>query len=159
MAKVIVRIISMAIIIFIFFIIFSFSSENGSQSKGTSWKVAEKLIELQPKYKNITEEEKEKLIEEYQPFVRKGAHFSIYATLGISLTSFLCTYDIDNKKKLIFALWIGFIYAMSDEIHQTFVPGRSGQMTDVMLDSLGILLGNSITIMIYKLICNKTKTA
>jgi hypothetical protein len=36
---------------------------------------------------------------------------------------------------------IGVLYAVSDEIHQTFVPGRAGQLRDVLIDSCGVLAG------------------
>ena len=41
----------------------------------------------------------------------------------------------------IIAFLIGTVYAASDELHQLFVPGRSGELTDTMLDGLGVLLG------------------
>ena len=43
--------------------------------------------------------------------------------------------------RIIVSLVIGIIYAASDEIHQSFVPGRSPQITDVMIDTMGVLLG------------------
>ena len=36
---------------------------------------------------------------------------------------------------------VGTLYAASDEIHQLFVPGRSGQLRDVLLDSDGVAAG------------------
>ena len=158
MVKEVVRIISLIIIIMIFFTIFGFSNQDSNQSGSTSAKVAKILIELQPKYKNITDEEKENLIEHYQPFVRKSAHFSIYTVLGISLTTFFCTYNLSNKKRIIFAILIGFLYAASDEIHQTFIPGRSGQISDVLLDTFGVTVGMLITISMYINILKRKKT-
>ncbi len=49
------------------------------------------------------------------------------------------------------SLIIGILYAISDEIHQLFVPGRSGKVTDVIIDSLGILTG-----IVFFLIVEKT---
>lgn len=78
--------------------------------------------------------------------IRKSAHFTEYFILGILVYNLIRSY---NKKTYI-SLIICILYAVSDEIHQMFVPGRSCQMLDVMIDSLGALL--SIFLM---LICNK----
>ena len=42
---------------------------------------------------------------------------------------------------LLWSLAIGVIYAVSDEIHQYFVPGRSMQISDIVIDSFGVLSG------------------
>jgi VanZ family protein len=39
---------------------------------------------------------------------------------------------------------VSLLYAISDEFHQTFVPGRSGRLTDVGFDALGALLALSL---------------
>ena len=39
------------------------------------------------------------------------------------------------------AVFIGFLYASTDEFHQTFVPGRSGEIRDILIDTFGVLLG------------------
>lgn len=64
--------------------------------------------------------------------MRKGAHMSEYAVLFF-LVRFACG---SNKKALI----ISIAYAVSDEIHQRFVPHRSATIGDVAIDSIGILL-------------------
>ena len=139
--KAIIRIILMIIIIFITTVIFSFSNQDAQESSGISGLVAEKLIEVQPKYKNITKEEKAELIEMYQTPVRKFAHFSIYTLLGMSIAGLMCTYEINNRKRATITIIAGALYAMSDEFHQTFIDGRLGQITDVLLDTFGIIVG------------------
>ena len=47
---------------------------------------------------------------------------------------------IRYKYTLLGSLLISFIYACSDEIHQLFIPGRSGQFTDVLIDTSGALI-------------------
>ena len=54
---------------------------------------------------------------------------------------FTSTYKLENIKKVMISLIIGIVYATSDEIHQSFVPGRSPQFTDVMIDTMGVTLG------------------
>ena len=69
--------------------------------------------------------------------VRKTAHFIEFAGLG-----FLTTYSVYlsfNKRYL--GVIIASLYAATDEIHQIFVVGRSCQLTDWMLDTVGIITG------------------
>jgi VanZ family protein len=76
----------------------------------------------------------------YSFIVRKTAHFTEYFILGLLLFK-----GLSNTKKLkkAFAIsfMIGFIYAVSDEIHQYFIPGRAMKLFDVFIDSLGIFTG------------------
>lgn len=81
--------------------------------------------------------------------IRKLAHFIEYFILGILVINFITRYD----KKIIIAILLCIIYATSDEIHQIFVPGRSCQIIDIMIDSLGSIMG----IYLYKLIIKKCK--
>ena len=71
--------------------------------------------------------------------VRKGAHMFSYCLLAILL--FMSVYEKDIKKAIIIAFLGTFLYACSDEFHQLFIPGRSGEFRDVMIDSLGGIIG------------------
>lgn len=78
--------------------------------------------------------------------IRKLAHFTEYLILGI------LTYNLINSynKKTYIAIIICIFYAISDEIHQYFVPGRSCQILDMTIDSLGSLTGIYILKIINK---------
>ena len=71
---------------------------------------------------------------------RKLAHCGEYAVL-----SFLYYRALDrgaNRDAVGWPAWsLGVLYAATDEFHQTFVPGRAGELSDVLLDSLGCLAG------------------
>ena len=71
--------------------------------------------------------------------VRKGAHMFSYCLLAMLL--FMSVYEKDIKKAIIIAFLGTFLYACSDEFHQLFIPGRSGEFRDVMIDSLGGIIG------------------
>lgn len=74
--------------------------------------------------------------------VRKGAHASEYAFLGLLLTGTAAAYRVPGRwRRYAFAFLVTAAYAVSDEFHQLFVPGRSGQVSDVLLDSVGALVG------------------
>ena len=50
--------------------------------------------------------------------------------------------NVINVKHIYFISFIiCFLYASSDEFHQLFVPGRSGQVTDIFIDLIGVVLG------------------
>ena len=76
--------------------------------------------------------------------VRKGAHFTEYMILG----GFLVRKAANQAKmpapawRNCFISWLaGTLYAVTDEIHQTFVPGRSCELRDMGIDSCGVLTG------------------
>ena len=50
--------------------------------------------------------------------------------------------DLRRRRTEIFIPWLtATVYAATDEFHQLFIPGRSGQVSDVLLDSAGALAG------------------
>ena len=65
--------------------------------------------------------------------------------------SLMSTYRLSNKTRAISSEIIGIIYASTDEVHQLFTPGRSAQITDVMIDSMGVLLGILLVTLVIKL--------
>ena len=68
----------------------------------------------------------------------------------------ISTFEMKEKNRIIISLIIGIIYACSDEIHQSFVPERSPMITDVMIDTMGVMLG-ILLIMLGKAIIKKYK--
>ena len=85
--------------------------------------------------------------------VRKTAHFTEYAILGI-LFYFFYRQILPQKNGLrlfVLAILSSFLYACTDEIHQLFVPGRSGQFTDVLVDTLGAFCGCLLLLAIRRL--------
>ena len=134
--------------------IFYFSNQVADDSSKQSSRVVEIISNIIPYIKNMEEPDKTILKEEIlTPIVRKIAHFSIYAMLGIFTTNFVLT--LENKKiskTIIFSLLFCFIYAVTDEIHQRFIPGRSGQIRDVLIDTSGALVGIVLTITVTTII-------
>lgn len=76
-------------------------------------------------------------------YIRKVAHFTIYMMLGIWAVLAWSEYRQETHvMKRILPPWIvAMIYALSDEFHQRFVPGRAGQFRDVCIDSYGAIVG------------------
>jgi VanZ family protein len=66
------------------------------------------------------------------------------------------TYDLTENKRISISLIVGIIYAISDEIHQGFIPGRAAKITDVMIDTMGVAVGILVLLLILTII-NKIK--
>ena len=71
---------------------------------------------------------------------RKIAHILEFTVLTYFLIKAFSNYSISKKKILIFPFIIAIIFAISDELHQTFVSGRCGAIKDVFIDSIGVVL-------------------
>ena len=80
-------------------------------------------------------------VENFHHLIRKGAHFFAYFVLGILVTSALRTHSLVGWRHFFIACLICVVYAVSDEVHQLFIPGRAGQVKDVMIDSAGAFVG------------------
>lgn len=128
--------VKLILIILLMITIFSFSSDNGDKSNKKSDGVIVFISKLFIDG-DLEKKQKEEYIENFSYVVRKSAHFSIYFLLGLLVFSFMSEFDIKLKKQLIIAFLICFLYACSDEIHQLFISGRSGQISDVLLDTIG----------------------
>jgi VanZ family protein len=80
--------------------------------------------------------------DEFDFGVKKLAHFTVYALLYLFL--FRAFHLSRQKEKmsipaLLIPAAIAVLYAISDEIHQSFVPLRTATARDVIIDSVGIL--------------------
>lgn len=116
--------------------IFYFSSQPAVQSSGQSSAVT-LLLQRLLHTEAITNH-----------MVRKTAHFIEFAGLG-----FLTTYSAYvSFNKMYLGVVIASLYAATDEIHQIFVDGRSCQLTDWMLDTVGIITGALIFSAIFCII-------
>ena len=151
------RMILIILLLCTFFIIFGFSSQNGEKSGGINRKVTETILKVSSNYNKLEEGEKEVVLHRTESIIRKIAHFSIYAVVGFLLMGLLSTYKIKDKWRIIITIIIGILYAMSDEFHQSFSPGRTPKITDVYIDTLGIILG-ALLVVLIRIIYKKIKT-
>ncbi len=129
-------------------IIFFFSAKPSDASEESSMAVAKAFVSVYEDATNtqIEQSVRLELLQSIDHFVRKTAHFCEYALLACTYSLHL--YAIKRKKKWMISLPIllSFLYAGTDEFHQLFVPGRSGQFSDVVLDTVG---GASGTLFFY----------
>ena len=122
--------------------IFAFSARSGDESTDDSYLAGRVVGELfVPGFDEWNAEKQQKFVEKIDHPVRKTAHAAEYAILGILAAGACITTKKKGWKTVLFPWGIATAYAVTDEFHQLFVPGRSGQMTDVMIDSGGALVG------------------
>jgi VanZ family protein len=74
-------------------------------------------------------------------FFVKGWHATEYAIAVVLIELGLRSTALPFARRLGIALATAVVFAASDEWHQTFVPGRGGNITDVVIDSSGALFG------------------
>ncbi len=70
----------------------------------------------------------------WDTILRKAAHLTEYGILFLLLSR-------PMNKSLKWAVILCFIYALSDEFHQSFIPGREMALADICFDSAGVLTG------------------
>lgn len=73
--------------------------------------------------------------------LRKIAHVTEYFVLAALLyRAFDGTFDLGSLLLAVYPAGSAVLYAMSDELHQSFVAGRHGCLQDVLIDSIGVLV-------------------
>ncbi len=122
--------------------IFWFSAQNAAESSQLSGQTAfRSALWFWPGFSRLSLEAQTAWVEGMQFWVRKSAHFLVYTGLGFWLCWGFSSFSWRLRKKIGWAWLAGTFYAVTDELHQLFVPGRSGQLRDVLLDSAGVLTG------------------
>lgn len=128
-------------------VIFAFSAQGGTESSEVSSGVSRFIAELiVSNFDELSEFEREAKIEELVPIIRKLAHFSVFAALGFF--SNLCLHSFAKERgknsRFVTNVYAGafcIFYAMTDEFHQLFIPGRNGNFIDVLIDFSGSIVG------------------
>ena len=80
---------------------------------------------------------------------RKAAHTVAYLVLGVLAYNVMRQYRLSNRVVVAVSAAVVVAYAVSDELHQLFVPGRSGEVRDVLIDSTAGLLGVLLAKFVY----------
>lgn len=119
-------------------IIFSLSAQNGEESSELSSSFVIELLNML----GISIDE---------GFLRTMAHCLEF--MGLAVLMFNAIYSTwDFKFAPIPAFFGTVLYAVSDEIHQIFVPDRAFQISDILVDSTGALIGVTASFVILKII-------
>ena len=135
--------------------IFCFSAQNADESSKVSTGVIATVCRFAVDgFTDLEAGDREKMIDDLQFAVRKAAHFSIYLLLGVfALQAYLGSVRTVSLAVKSVAAW-GFciFYSVTDELHQLLVPGRSGELRDVCIDSAGALTGIALSLAVLHII-------
>lgn len=157
-------ILSIILVILWMGLIYYMSSMNSDESNSASTSIVVDIIDF---FDHITGASKDTInyhhstnfISHVNHVVRKLAHGLIY--FGLAILVFNLLIHLFRKKLIIydiFTLIICFLYACSDEYHQTFVIGRGGMISDVLIDTLGAIIGCLFINIVYKIAKNRKKS-
>lgn len=143
--------------IIIMILIFCFSSKPADNSNESSMTVVNKIFNF---YENITDSQYQpaqisKIKESLNHIVRKSAHFCEYALLAMAIAFHLSVWKRKGKVLFLLPVVISCLYAITDEFHQTFVPGRAGLWKDAMLDTSGAATGTLLFVLILIILESK----
>lgn len=141
------KIIKLILVVLWMGVIFTFSSDNADTSTSKSDGVIISIYKTFHKG-NLTNKEKQEVIDKYVFPVRKIAHFTEYLILGLLLINYISEYKKLELKYLLVCIILCMLYAISDEIHQIFISGRTAKILDVFIDTLG----SSTGIFLYKIV-------
>ncbi len=117
-------------------VIFAFSAQTGEESGRLSGAVARRSIGLLGELGEIFETDWDAFLL-LTFFVRKAAHMSIYFILAALLFYALWRSGLRPRPGMAAAVGLCALLAGLDEFHQTFVPGRDGKLSDVLIDLSG----------------------
>jgi VanZ family protein len=123
-------------------LIFILSSQPAIESNGLSLNFTKIFIDAVDQWISLGLEASSSadLVEQINHIIRKLAHGGSYFIMGLlSVNAFKRSVRTENKSYILSALFC-ILFAISDEIHQLFVPGRSGEIRDVLIDSIGVIL-------------------
>ncbi len=133
-------------------IIFMFSNQKSVTSTENSQSlIRNTIVNIYKLFdRDASQEKLDKIVQTFDVPVRKLCHFTEYFILGILVLLMLKSYNINN---IYLTILICFIYSCTDEIHQLFVPGRSGNIIDILIDTSGSIF----FIILYNLVCKREK--
>jgi VanZ family protein len=121
--------------------IFFLSSENGGSSHEFSTKLALQVLYRLSKLTHGKIGLFTVPLWKLDQLIRKLAHITEYTVLAFTVSLSLSFYRIKIRKLSCLCFIICFIYACCDEFHQLFILERSGRLTDVFIDCIGMMIG------------------
>ena len=137
MSKTKIIILSLILAILLMGLIFYMSHQPREDSNSLSKSMAIRVMDVLNKFfpgRDFT-------LSRVNHLLRKSAHFIVYMILAVVVLNLLVKWGVYGFRVLLYTFIFCVIFAATDEFHQLFVPGRGGQIRDVVLDSLGSLTG------------------
>ena len=165
-------IVSACVSIAIMIVIFLFSNQDSGDSSSLSEKVSFLIASVfVDGFSNMSASEQLAWIETLSWPVRKTAHAIEYGCLAISLMITCWQVHCFRNERLsktmsltrqlgidwLLAFALSVVYAITDEIHQMFIDGRAGQVSDVFVDASGALIGSALCVLIMYVYLRKRR--
>ena len=136
--------------------IYSMSAKDAASSSVLSSGICYRLCRIFVKgFEEMDMEARLEMAASLSFIVRKSAHFIEYTILGMLYGA--CFRSFGTERPFVWPVLSGTLYAVTDEVHQMFVPGRSCQLSDVLIDAAGSALGAAIALLIAHLISNRKR--
>lgn len=132
-------------------VIFMFSNQSSEKSSNVSESSINFILDKLSITREMSYNDKTQVIENLQTPIRKLAHFSIYAVGGLLSFALVNQYKLPIKNKVVYSFIFCLAYSITDEIHQYFIPGRSCEIRDILIDSFGVLFGILISYLVIKI--------
>lgn len=130
-------------------LIFFFSAQKATASDKTSDGFITVLCKaVVSRFDSLSPSEKEKTVKGLSHAVRKAAHMAEFASLSFLCSLFFSSFGF-KFKNFAAGFSVSVFYAATDEFHQLFVEGRSGQLSDVCIDAAGALIGAVFAFLIW----------
>ena len=142
---------SLLLVLAVMGMIYIFSAQTGEESGTMSGQITTWVLNMiMPGFGDFPVEKQEAIRSAVSFAVRKLAHFSEYALLGLALMLHIAQVQKKIAVRLpwLWAWGVGTLYAASDEWHQGFVAGRGPSVRDVMIDSAGVIAGTLLLLWI-----------
>jgi VanZ family protein len=126
------------------------ASVSNSNSKGIVSRVVDTTLKV-TKVK-ITEPQKKELVERINNVAREYMHGVVFLVLGFLVQNAVTVSGARRARAFAISLAICVVYAVSDEVHQLFVPGRAFQTSDLMMDTIGSITGILMALVVSRVV-------
>lgn len=134
--------------------IFYNSTKSGDASNEKSYKVLNQIRQQYREivgedykdYRNLPNSSRE---EKLNLIIRKNAHAFEYCILAVIVSAILFQFKLKGKSAIIYIMFVCLFYAVLDEFHQIYVPGRTSSVKDVLIDFAGALIGMGFYYLVY----------
>lgn len=127
--------------------IFLLSNQPAGTSNATSREIVQQGVETTVRVikADITESKKWEIINNINSAGREYMHGVVFLVLGFLMLIAMTQSGARGLSAVVISLAICVIYALTDEIHQIFVPDRAFQISDLVMDFFGSILGIGIS--------------
>ena len=129
--------------IFMMYIIFTFSSQEGDLSSSFSSRASYMIVKAADYVfdTGLEEWQIKNYAQKIHGVTRKVAHMTEYFLLAVAVSFPLYVYGLHGIALVLVAGLFCIAFAFTDEYHQSFVAGRQASYKDVGIDGFGILVG------------------